>query len=1188
MRVRPETVPSATLSAIRRFCHGFLGLLIAGMMISGGELSAQDLTRAEVNQTVEITAHGVCRRVANNAGAPVMIPHRTSAEWVPSSPSSFLSNVPPGMSVFDCVGPEIALRAWSRPGPPQMPGQPLVINGASHGLTFTSVGTGELGSTVSLSGNTILYTPGSESWRLYYLEEMIDEVPFTAVNSSGISVTGTLRVVLVGYYDGDIFRLIRLYAPGRSPSLESGFFGSIPSETGPLNRMNLIYATGARNFDGKLQTYGLMQFNGLLSHKILIDTSAASMAPWEGEPVGDVNGDGTENTILDAQIKAVIDFVSRREQTRIESLEPLVMTTNESFFGSSYRIEPELEAIFLYEAKGDLRLIGVINPNDANPVQKAQTLLAPLRAGSPEPRDVTGTAAAGSLVRARLGATGAVREAVAGPDGTYLIRFEPSDLPAQAGTYPVSVTAFGPVTSTGTAPPGSRVRVTIPDSGAWRLIDVGADGSYQAVFGPAEVPNQEGPFDVVTRVTAPVEVTGTGTPGAIAQAQIPETLATRSAVIGSDGTYRITFPVSEVPDTDRQFEVLVRILTAGVLPGPGDLRVSGTAPPESRVRIEIPVTGATRTITVDGTGAYQVTFPASETPVSADPYQVLITQISPLEVFGETGPGALVRVTIPETGAVQETVSDGSGRFSVLFPVVNLPDTADPYEVHSLFRTSARLRGMTIGTGRVIARIPQTGASRTVNADTDGRYEITFPASELPDTEAPFLAELTYLSFVEGTTPLTHSGTAEPGTRVRVTIPSTGASRETEAGGDRNYQVTFPPSQLPNTTSPYAIRTLFRSPNRLSGVTGPNMEVEITVPSTGHVRLVSAGPSGAFSTTLEPDVLPDTEGDYTVQVRFEGGEIRTLTSTNQVIVDEISPSASSSVQIKHPSDVITIEPEIRTLTVTPATPQLPDEEATAFVLTIDPISNTQVVSPWSGTVQITTPGNGLRLSTVFSELEAVMPISLQNQFAQAVYLLSPGINSGPDPDLSRFRDTSSSGFGTPIFAFHSGSQPSSEGAELMRRIDFSGALRPLGLGGGFSGFITPAPIAPFVTPLYWDNGSRFMLNEDGSIFSFPAERVRSGVMDYRFGYRALSGSDTTCTRVFCMIDQIPNPFTVTGQTFLNAAQGAVNEIAFRLDLYRVLEYRIHDDPFADFYNEGGLILTDTFLNIMGDYAPTPP
>lgn len=285
-----------------------LTLLLALGVAAPAPAMAQDMSSITSGARVEINAHGVCRRVHNGTSSGVMVPLKSSLEWSVGS-SAFLQNVPSGMTAYACVTPEVALRRWSRPGPPDNIGQPITVNGSDHSLTFTSVGTSTDGVVPTLVGNQIRYTPKSSRWLLGYLQTYLDTVPFEAIDLDGVAVAGTLKVTLVGYQEGYGSFLFRYNPPDQSPELEYGSTSQISGTSKPGVLVNMIFRVSNTIFNGELATYGLFSLGFQLGNFLVIDNSPSSMATYSGPLVGDVNGDGTSNTILDAQIKAGLDFV---------------------------------------------------------------------------------------------------------------------------------------------------------------------------------------------------------------------------------------------------------------------------------------------------------------------------------------------------------------------------------------------------------------------------------------------------------------------------------------------------------------------------------------------------------------------------------------------------------------------------------------------------------------------------------------------------------------------------------------------------------------------------------------------------------------------------------------------------------------------------------------------------------------
>lgn len=289
-----------------------VGLLFPLLVAEASRAQTQiGMTEVEAGRTVEIVAHGVCRRVHNGDTLTALVPHASAEEWVAESPNSFLSNVPENMFATYCSPPEIELRRWSRPGPPGSNLQPFLVSGSDSGLIFTSIGAASRGGTVSLDGpgNRISYTPPSEFWALGYLDEEEDVIPFQAIDAEGIAVSGTLRVRLVGWLAATRFRVLRYYAPESPLDIVAGLSGEIPSETGPYIRFNSIYFFNETLFDGQLSVHGLMSIPDPVAHVIMIDNSQAANATYSGGSVGNMNSDAWSNTILDAQLRAARDFV---------------------------------------------------------------------------------------------------------------------------------------------------------------------------------------------------------------------------------------------------------------------------------------------------------------------------------------------------------------------------------------------------------------------------------------------------------------------------------------------------------------------------------------------------------------------------------------------------------------------------------------------------------------------------------------------------------------------------------------------------------------------------------------------------------------------------------------------------------------------------------------------------------------
>lgn len=365
------------------------GLLLPLLMAGGARAQTQvGMTEVEAGRTVEIVAHGVCRRVKNNNTLTAMVPHGTPAEWVTGSASSFLSNVPPNMVATGCVSPEIAVREWSRPGPPGSNLQPFQVSGADHGLTLTAIGTPTRGGTATLSVplNRISYTPPSAFWTLGYLKEEEDTIPFEAVDAEGVAVTGTLRVRLVGFQEATLFRALRYYSPESPLDIVGDRFRNLDPETGPYNRMNSIYFFNEVTFDGQIYIHGLIDLNDPTGHILLIDNSAATATTYSGGTVGNLNGDGVSNTILDAQLMAARDFVETLIAQRQASMNTAYITSGVINAGIN-RINqsgtPYLGMVRIYAINSGLTYVGDVTGTTPTQVRNsANTLLSQIQRSS--------------------------------------------------------------------------------------------------------------------------------------------------------------------------------------------------------------------------------------------------------------------------------------------------------------------------------------------------------------------------------------------------------------------------------------------------------------------------------------------------------------------------------------------------------------------------------------------------------------------------------------------------------------------------------------------------------------------------------------------------------------------------------------------------------------------------------------
>jgi hypothetical protein len=270
------------------------------------------------------------------------------------------------------------------------------VDGADHALTFTSVGTSIDGVVPVLIGNRISYTPLPKQWLLGYLETFTDKVPFEAIDAEGIPVFGNLNVALVGFQEDRPSLVYRYYDPSQDP-IEYGDYGTIPRFSKTGNQFNMLLQLNSEIFDGQITFSGLMTVNFSLAHILVIDNSLASMELYSGPAVGDVNNDGTSNTILDAQIRAALDFVdlmvaNKKSQVGTARVEGLnypevfleIMRSGEDFTSPNTPNQNSgTEDIFIYSANATSTFVGQTDGSTyATYLSSARSALLGIRAST--------------------------------------------------------------------------------------------------------------------------------------------------------------------------------------------------------------------------------------------------------------------------------------------------------------------------------------------------------------------------------------------------------------------------------------------------------------------------------------------------------------------------------------------------------------------------------------------------------------------------------------------------------------------------------------------------------------------------------------------------------------------------------------------------------------------------------------
>lgn len=314
---------------------------------------------------------------------------------------------------------------------------------------------------------------------------------------------------------------------------------------------------------------------------------------------------------------------------------------------------------------------------------------------------ITGRGEPGAAVSVTLG--GVTRAASVGADGGWAATFAPGDITPGTRAVPVTVTATDAAGNSASATHALLIDTEVTDFRR-ATLSTGAD----SVLSAAEAAQG-------------LTVTGTVEPGSVVMLRLGDGPA-RAASVAADGSWTVTIPPGDIPAgealvtltataTDRvgnsatlteqvAVDTVVRSFarTGGPIAGDGILNaaeaaaglpLSGTAEPGASVTLRLS-NGATRSVTADAAGQWQVTFASADLPRGETGASVTITAIDRA--------GNLA--TLTEAFAV-DTIAPGSP------------------EVISFFRDANGLRG--IGTesttdSYAFARIDATGAALPLGA----------------------------------------------------------------------------------------------------------------------------------------------------------------------------------------------------------------------------------------------------------------------------------------------------------------------------------------------------------------------------------------------------------------------------------------------------------------------------------------
>lgn len=430
-------------------------------------------------------------------------------------------------------------------------------------------------------------------------------------------------------------------------------------------------------------------------------------------------------------------------------------------------------------------------------------------------------------------------------EGVLFASYEPLDLSGKWSAYddmvfldvdriepviaPLAAPLFGGLGAAGAAAGVAGAAVIAGGGGGG-----GGGGGNGNVILPT-VDNPDATYPIGGNTTDPVVITGTGIPGS--EVEVDMGGITQTTIIGDDGTWEVTFPVTDLP-VDGNYDTTVQVIDPGDttydLDGP--TVIIDTTPPEIEVTsgtqstgdvvngseqssgtvitgtgeagatVLVEINGFSHSTTVGGDGSWSVTFDASE--IATGDYSTGIA-ITTTDDFDNSSSYTETLVVDTETALSFNTVEGDN--------MVNAAEASD---------------GVTLtGTGEAGAAISVVfqGVTQTTTVAGDGSWSVSYDASDIAsgtydssftvtatdlagntitsshdirvDTEVdPFTVEPNQTSNDiinqdELTAGFSLQGTVEPGSSVVVTINSVAATAIVDAAG--NWSVAYDASDFP-------------------------------------------------------------------------------------------------------------------------------------------------------------------------------------------------------------------------------------------------------------------------------------------------------------------------------------------------------------------------------------------------------
>lgn len=514
----------------------------------------------------------------------------------------------------------------------------------------------------------------------------------------------------------------------------------------------------------------------------------------------------------------------------------------------------------------------------------------------PDTVTITGTGEPGSEVSVDVG--GSVETVIIDDTGTWEVVLDPSELPAD-GVYVAAVTVTAP------------------------------DGTVYDLDGPTVDIDTTAPDAIVTEGTQSVGevvnsderdaghvITGTGEAGATITVEIDGT--THTTTVLDDGSWSVTFASGEI--TTGEYETAVTITstdargntttvtdvlevdtiaptsTLGTVEGDDVINageaadgVTLTGTGEAGSTLSVQFQGLTRTVTVDGSGAWSLAYSAAEIVPGTYDADVIITSTDP------AGNNATQTFTVHV---------DTESSASITTPIAG-DDIANAAEVAA---------GLTLtGTAEANAQVAVTveGVTRNVTADGSGNWTASWSSGEIPagtyqstvtvvatdasgnsstvsetftvDTEVAAGIDAAQLggdntaNAAEVASGITLTGTADAGAQVLVTVE--GVTRTVLADGSGNWSASWTAAEIPQGTYDSTVTVIATDPAGNSTSTSSTIRVD-TEMSVGYDSGQAGGDDIANAADVAGGVVLTGTADAGTQVQVTlEGVTRTVTAT---------------------------------------------------------------------------------------------------------------------------------------------------------------------------------------------------------------------------------------------------------------------------------------------------------------------